>query len=497
MASLYYKNKDGKMTKLPQHTMISDAKIRGQVDAFMEENLNTEISNGVANFVKNDTTLVKSSEFDKKLNAYLAENPISIDEYVSESWSVEGAEHTSNTATSKPLTIEKAIENDGTISKLHIGAVGDGTVTLTVFSTTKAFANYVAVTKKYEETFNVVDGENDIECSIAVEKGQFIALLATDTKLKYLNHDNGIAPVWAINYSDYYYLMSGATTARSYDFSYDFAVPTPIVEYVKNLDIPEYGKQWRGKKVLTIGDSITQGNTWQPTLKTLLGASEMWNRGVANSTLASFTVDEGTTLPQMAIYTDTSTYTEDVNSVVYQSPYTGDGTDLPTGVEAQNYWMHGDNRFATYPTTQQDLVIIMCGTNDFYRSIDVGEMKYTAYWNSQEIYNKATVCGALCELIRRLNVLYNYKAKIVVVGMPWNNGIQDADSGTRFFDTLDGIKSTARQMGVHYIDLVSALGWNNQNLKSKCSDGVHPTDETVGAEIARAIYQELCNIYPL
>lgn len=432
----------------------------------------------------------------EQVNVYLAENPVSISEPIKETWKVDGVTHTSSTATSKPLTIEKAIEHDGTIEKLHIGAVGDGTLTVTIFTVAKAFTNYLTVTKKQEETFSIVDGQNDIDCNIPVLKGQFIALLVTDTKLKYLNTDDGISPCWNINHTDYYYLMQGATTARSYDFEYDISVSIPVVEYIKNLDIPEYGKQWRGKKVLTIGDSITQGNTWQPTLKELIGASEMWNRGVSNSTLASFTVSEGTTLPKMAIYTDSSQYTEDVNSVVYKAPYTGDGTDLPNGVEAQTYWMHGDNRFATYPTNQIDLALVMCGTNDFFRSIDVGEMKYTAYWNSQEIYNKATVCGALCELIRKLNVLYNYKCKIVVVGMPWNNGIQDADSGTRFFNILDGIKNTARQMGVHYIDLVSALGWNNQNLKSKCSDGIHPTDEIIGSEIARAIYLELCNIYP-
>ena len=409
---------------------------------------------------------------------------------------MDGIEHTSSTATSKALTIEKAIEHTGAIEKLNIGVVGAGTVTVTIFTATKVFSAYLAVTKISENTFDLADGQNEITCNIPVEKGQYIALLFTDSKIKYLNTDNGFTPCWSLNYTTYYYITQGATTARSFDFSYDVAVPVTVVEYVENLDIPEYGKQWRGKKVLTIGDSITQGNTWQPILKDLLGASEMWNRGVNNSTLAIYTVDEGTTLPKMAIYTDTSQYTEDASSVVYKAPYTGDGTDLPDGVEAQTYWMHGDNRFATYPTTQQDLVIIMCGTNDFFRSIDVGSMSYTAYWNSQEIYNKSTVTGALCELIRRLNVLYNYKAKIVVVGMPWNNGIQDKDSGTRFFDTLDAIKNAARGMGVHYIDLVSALGWNNNNIKDKCSDGVHPTDATIGAEIARVIYLELCNIYP-
>ena len=76
MASFKYMNKEGEYVKVPRYTMISDAKIRGQVDAFMEENLQDEISTGLNSFMKKDTTLVKASEFNNRVNAYLGEKGV-------------------------------------------------------------------------------------------------------------------------------------------------------------------------------------------------------------------------------------------------------------------------------------------------------------------------------------------------------------------------------------------------------------------------------------
>ena len=55
MSSLKYINKKGEYVKIPQYTMISDKKIRGQIDDFM----------------KNDTSFVKNYEFSKKFDEHL------------------------------------------------------------------------------------------------------------------------------------------------------------------------------------------------------------------------------------------------------------------------------------------------------------------------------------------------------------------------------------------------------------------------------------------
>ena len=74
MASMKYRNNKGEMIKIPKYTMISDAKIRGQVYEFMEENLEKEIGNGLVNYMKTDTTLVRAEDFNNRINTFLTDN---------------------------------------------------------------------------------------------------------------------------------------------------------------------------------------------------------------------------------------------------------------------------------------------------------------------------------------------------------------------------------------------------------------------------------------
>ena len=415
--------------------------------------------------------------------------------------SKDNIDYTSKLSVSNFNFLNIPIDTTGTIQKINVGVTGSGKIVIAIISA-ENLSNYQPCTIVSQNEFDVSDGENSIECSIDVETGQYVAFKTeTGVELNYINSDSGFSPTYSVNYTDYYYILSGASATRFYDISWEIYTDSKVKKYVDEeiqkikSELGITNNQWNGKTCITFGNSITYGNTWQPYLKELLGFSEMWNRGASSSTMSNIGPEK------MVVYTDTSKYNEDRSSWLYKSPYSGDGEDIPEGTEVQNYWMFDDDRINKLPRGK-DLLLIMCGTNDFFRSFNfesdekndiIGDTNFTAYWNPQNIYDNSTIIGALCTCIKKIKETMP-ETKIVVVGMPFNNGVRTKKSGQYFFEVLDGIEKGARSMGVKYIDLVSLLGWNNINIISKCSDGVHPDSES-GKEIAIAIASEIKNIY--
>lgn len=398
------------------------------------------------------------------------------------------------------------VQYDGNIKEIQVRCKAAGSIDIAVLDV-QTLSNYQPVTIKSQHSFNVDIGLNKLSCDIPVNKGDYIAFKTNNNaEVYYINDDSGYTPTWSVAYTDYYYALAGATASRFYAILFSIHRDSIIKEYIdkendlQNQRIEEIlvnsDTPWKGKSCVTLGDSITYGNTWQPALKELMQFSEMWNRGASNSTMSNVGKQK------MVVYTDTSSYTEDATSWLYKSPYTGNGDDIPEGTKIEEYFMYTDDRINKIPDGK-DLCLIMCGTNDFYNTINddnvnniIGDTNFTAYWNNQDIYDNSTVIGALCTCIKKIMQSYP-KMKIVIVGMPYNNGLRTKSTGQYFFDMLDGIKNAARSMGVPYIDIVSKLQWNNNNLLQKCSDGVHPTNSEIGKEIAYAIASDLKNIYPL
>lgn len=433
---------------------------------------------------------------------------------VMETYSDGSASYSSYLTHARYMLFEHPITKTGHINRFSIGCGVGGTIDIGIFKVNGTLFQYRSVYLQYElNDIPVSVGENIIECDIPVEEGQYIAIKTKGSAaLYYKNDNNGYTPTWSIfEETDNKYLVAGATANRFYDISWYIANDSYIKKYIDQTNAEQSEKietireqlniekdnPWKDKTCVTFGDSITYGNTWQPALKELMGFSEMWNRGASNSTMS----DVGK--QKMVVYTDTSGYTEDASSWLYQSPYTGDGSDIPEGTEVEEYFMYSDDRISKIPEGK-DLCLIMCGTNDFYNSINesnevtdiIGDTSFTAYWSSQDIYDNSTLIGALCTCIKKIMGLHP-AMKIVIIGMPYNNGLRNNETGKYFYKVLDGIRDAARSMGVPYIDIVSKLQWNNNNLLQKCSDGVHPTNSEIGKEIAYAIASDLKNIYPL
>lgn len=223
----------------------------------------------------------------------------------------------------------------------------------------------------------------------------------------------------------------------------------PYVYVNTNIDVLDllYGG-WRNKKLVTYGDSITEGNTWQPYLMRRFGFDSIINKGIGGTTVA------------------------------------GSGSNA----------FCSESRVQTVPS-DADLVLIMGGTND-YSSIPIGALE------SESDIQNTTFKGALALTIKRMqeqcpNAVIMVCSPLSGRGAAGENETwpEYNSAGKTTYDYAVAVKEVAEFLSIPYIPVFERCGINQWNRTKYMGDSVHPRDSG-GLKVAMAISEVLCTYQP-
>ena len=213
---------------------------------------------------------------------------------------------------------------------------------------------------------------------------------------------------------------------------------------------------WKGKKLVTYGDSITQLGSWQPYLADKFGFV------VTNAGLGGSCVADGNT-QQVASFTDTT-------------------------------------RIAALPSDAA-VVTIMGGTNDF-NGTNSGDGTPIGELPTDDDYDTTEFIGALCKTVQLIQTQCPY-ALIVIMSNVGGRGTSGQAGtypihnslGLTTSDYAKAAENVANFMCVPFVD-VHGCGINPFNRTRYITDTVHPNAE--GAKlIARKVIDYFANNYPL
>lgn len=197
--------------------------------------------------------------------------------------------------------------------------------------------------------------------------------------------------------------------------------------YIKSLI---FGNKHKGKILNTLGDSNTEKNKWQPTVKNTLGLSLVRNYGIGGTQLA------GTS----------------VNSMV--------------------------NRYTTMDDNA-DIITVMGGGNDHGVNIPIGDNV------TKDI---STFKGALRVLCEGLLAKYPSKRIVFITPTPRAGNINSA--GVHLREYAEAMKYICYEYSIPVIDGFGKLGWTISTANLFTDDGVH-MNATGGERLARIVSSEL------
>lgn len=235
---------------------------------------------------------------------------------------------------------------------------------------------------------------------------------------------------------------SSATTYNSYYFKIPFN------------QLPVITSNWNTYETNCLGDSITSGNMWQPSLALNLGLS-ITNFGIGGTKISG---------------TDTNSF-------------------------------NNDSRVNALSNTAK-LVIVLGGTNDWAQNISLG---------AEDSTSLSTFYGGLNVLITKLLTKYNTAGvftKFLFLGTTYGElydfvprGWANAYTNNLQLTTKDyaeAIKKRCLFYGIPYCD-TSNLGWNNINIRQYITDDgglLHPNTNG-GRRIAEVVTGKLKQIEPI
>jgi lysophospholipase L1-like esterase len=212
---------------------------------------------------------------------------------------------------------------------------------------------------------------------------------------------------------------------------------------------------WYGKKWISYGDSITQGNLWQPIVAKIFGLNHI-NKGVGGSTVASN--------PDSAV-----------------APFC-DAT-----------------RIAALDS-DADLITIMGGTNDWNGTNEgygtpLGTLPTSSTYDTTEFY------GALCQTVKLIQAQCP-NAMIIIMSNINSRGTQGQASGYPphnaiglcSADYAEASRTVANYLGCAFIDM-AMCGINIYNRAEYVADAVHPNAKG-GELMARMVIAYLSNHTP-
>jgi lysophospholipase L1-like esterase len=210
---------------------------------------------------------------------------------------------------------------------------------------------------------------------------------------------------------------------------------------------------WFAKKWSTLGDSLTQGLTWQPSVATALG--------------------------------------------LVHTGY-GLGGSRISGSAGSTTAMCQDTRINAIPT-DQDLVTVMGGTNDFAQNVALGAV---------DSADPNTFNGALNVMLTKLLTRFPTK-RIALFTTPWGERLDFASAGwaNGYTNTLgltcadysSAIRAACLRWGVPCVDVQGKCGWNTVNIRTYITDdgGLFHPNTVGGRRIAEVTIGELKRIEPL
>lgn len=201
---------------------------------------------------------------------------------------------------------------------------------------------------------------------------------------------------------------------------------------------------WYGKRIATLGDSITEMNKWQPYVKNALGC-EILNYGIGGT--------------KVAIKADAADY---------------DNT----------HSMCTDTRINAIDANA-DCVIFMGGTNDRGQSIPIGTIDDSG---------TDTFYGALNTMTNKLLARFP-TTRIIYMTCVYSH----AQPGASFsiIDYNNAIKSIAEKYHIPCIDVGGCCGWNELNYSNYLSDGRHPAGATGARRMSEIIISSLNGLQPI
>lgn len=216
------------------------------------------------------------------------------------------------------------------------------------------------------------------------------------------------------------------------------------VSNVNAKAIVNYDNWYKGKKLTTLGDSITEKNLWQSFVKDKMLFSNIVNKGIGGTRISGN--------PENAMWRDIR-----INA-------------LPLDT---------------------DVLTIMGGTNDSAASVEVGELSITNH-------DTNTFVGAYNVLISK--VLYKFynlsKGKytdidyseltktdifkdiaIYIMTPPFNANTQySGENSVRLKAIADATKNISKMWGIPCIDIYYNSGINTENVNVLLQDGIHPNN---------------------
>lgn len=247
--------------------------------------------------------------------------------------------------------------------------------------------------------------------------------------------------------------------AYTTQFMFDFVDPTLIMTRTLSGTTPI--KDWQpvgnthklaGKKILTMGDSITSPNKYQNEIKKITGATIV-NAGVSG---AKFTFVEGH---------------DDVN------PY--------------SFWKLAQ----TVDLIDIDYIFVNYGTNDYSNDILLG----TATENNPAHFKSAIYEGLKTLMLRKPSLKIIFATPIYRMALRNGSTMDDIDitpntiANLYMKEYVDAIKEVCSKFRVPVFDAYNECGINKFNIDTYLSDKLHPND--VGHELIGRRYADFINNY--
>ena len=150
-------------------------------------------------------------------------------------------------------------------------------------------------------------------------------------------------------------------------------------------------------KTTTLGDSITEGNTWQPFLSSVLGINIIKNAGVGGTTVADY-----------------------------------------AGLVDKTLYMASDSRINTIPSDTQ-MLIFMGGSNDWSQSIPIGTISDST---------KDTFYGAYQMVLDKVYARVP-NARILLMLQPFRKDMYSNANGNVLQDYRDATEKIAKKYGTN------------------------------------------------
>lgn len=233
---------------------------------------------------------------------------------------------------------------------------------------------------------------------------------------------------------------------------------------------------YKGKKWISYGDSITASNGWQPSVAEKLGLIHI-KRGIGGTTIAE---------------TGSIAWIDANGNFIARPP-----APQPTGTTEILSSMCNSQRINAMIPLDTQLLTIMGGTNDYGSNIPLGMGWPT---NERPTLDESTFIGGMCSMIEKIQTRVPECRIILMTPIPrYHKGRYAPKNrvGLLTADYARVVRDVAAFYALPCIDLHSTVGWNKINGSHFLADGVHPNKTKGYPRISEIVIGELKALDPL